>query len=76
MLNSLAALTATLIFSAALSYILPVIAAGQEKRIIAKSIHGFGGSSEEMISTIGIRAGAGSRAVFGICCKSVAGVHA
>lgn len=51
-LSPLAALSATLVISAALSYILPVVAAGLEKRVIAKRIHELGESPQEMVNNL------------------------
>lgn len=62
LMSSLAALTGTLILSAALSYILPVISVGLQKRVIAKSIHGMGKTSEEMIVNIWLKGGQEIRA--------------
>lgn len=57
LLSSLAALSATLVISAALSYILPVVAAGLEKRVIAKRIHELGESPQAIIDNLCLHGG-------------------
>lgn len=50
--SSIAATSATLLLSAALSYILPVVSAGVQKRVLAKRIHHLGDTAEEVIGNV------------------------
>lgn len=57
LLSGFAAVSGSLIITASLSYILPVVSAGLEKRVIARRIHELGDSSKAIIGNVWWRGG-------------------
>lgn len=51
-LSTLVAFTATILTSAALSYVLPVVSAGVQKRQLANSLHNLGETAEHLLACI------------------------